>query len=467
MDAFLSPGNRPMIARMQHAAEDTIAAVATPPGRGGIGIVRISGIRVADVAKAVVGRLPEPRHARFGAFRDADGSALDHGLALFFPAPHSFTGEDVLELHCHGGPVVCDLLLARVLGLGVRAARPGEFSERAFLNDKLDLAQAEAVADLIDSGSTAAARAAVRSLQGEFSQRVRDLVDSVTDLRVYVEAAIDFPDEEIDLLGGDVLRDRVEALLARFDDLSAVARQGCLLREGMTVVLAGRPNVGKSTLLNRLAARDAAIVTEVPGTTRDVLRERIDIDGLPLHIVDTAGLRDTEDIVEKEGVRRTREQIAQADRVLLIVDAADQRADGEPAELLGIAPPSVAVTMVRNKIDLTGDSPGFEPGEGRATVAISAATGAGLDTLRAHLKSSVGFQSESVGLLTARRRHLAALAAARAHVERGRTELVESAAGDLLAEELRLAQRALGEITGEVTSDELLGRIFASFCIGK
>ncbi|HUO81283.1 MAG TPA: tRNA uridine-5-carboxymethylaminomethyl(34) synthesis GTPase MnmE, partial [Gammaproteobacteria bacterium] len=315
---------------MPEPADETIAALATPPGRGGIGIVRVSGPLVRPIGEAVLGGLPEPRRARFGPFRDADGDTIDTGLALFFPAPHSFTGEDVLELHGHGGPVVCDLVLARVTALGARAARPGEFSERAFLNDKLDLAQAEAVADLIDSGSAAAARAAMRSLQGEFSDRVRALTEAVTAVRVYVEAAIDFPDEEIDFLGGDELRGRIDDLLRRFDELAQAARQGCLLQEGMTVVLAGRPNVGKSTLLNRLAGREAAIVTEVPGTTRDVLRERIDLDGLPLHVIDTAGLRDTDDVVEKEGVRRTREQIALADRVLLIVDAADPRPEDAP-----------------------------------------------------------------------------------------------------------------------------------------
>ncbi|MGH8495996.1 MAG: tRNA uridine-5-carboxymethylaminomethyl(34) synthesis GTPase MnmE [Gammaproteobacteria bacterium] len=456
-----------MQAAPDETIDETIAALATPPGRGGIGIVRVSGPLVRRIAESVLGRLPEPRRARFGSFREADGGAIDTGLALFFPAPQSFTGEDVLELHGHGGPVVCDMLLARVLALGARQARPGEFSERAFFNDKLDLTQAEAVADLIDSGSAAAARAAMRSLQGEFSSRVRELGEAVTSLRVYVESAIDFPDEEIDFLSGNEVRDRIDGLLRRFDELARTARQGCLLQEGMTVVLAGRPNVGKSTLLNRLAGREAAIVTAVPGTTRDVLRERIDIDGLPLHVIDTAGLRDTDDIVEKEGVRRTREQIAQADRVLLIVDAADPHPDDEPRRLLDESAREIPLTMVRNKIDLTGEPPGIEQRNETALLRISAATGAGLDALRAHLEDCVGYRSGDAGMLTARRRHLNALATARAHVQTGRAELLASAAGDLLAEELRLAQTALGEITGEVTSDELLGRIFASFCIGK
>jgi tRNA modification GTPase len=346
-------------------------------------------------------------------------------------------------------------------------ARPGEFSERAFLNDKLDLVQAEAVADLIDSGSAAAARAAMRSLQGEFSERVRALTEAVTAVRVYVEAAIDFPDEEIDFLGGEGLRGRIDDLLRRFEELAQAARQGCLLQEGMTVVLAGRPNVGKSTLLNRLARRDAAIVTEVPGTTRDVLRERIDLDGLPLHVIDTAGLRDTDDVVEKEGVRRTREQIALADQVLLIVDAADPRPEDEPNALLDDSARGVPLTIVRNKIDLTGEPAGLDTRDGGALLRISATTGAGLDALRAYLEDCAGYRPDDAGLMTARRRHLDALAAARRHVEAGRAELLASAAGDLLAEELRLAQRSLGEITGEVTSDDLLGRIFASFCIGK
>ncbi|MBA3563074.1 MAG: tRNA uridine-5-carboxymethylaminomethyl(34) synthesis GTPase MnmE [Gammaproteobacteria bacterium] len=452
---------------MQTSTDETIAALATPPGRGGIGIVRVSGPLVRQIAAAVLGRLPEPRYAQAGRFHESDGSTIDTGLALFFPAPRSFTGEDTLELHGHGGPVVCDMLLARVLALGARAARPGEFSERAFLNDKLDLAQAEAVADLIDSGSAAAARAAMRSLQGEFSSRVRALNEAVTTLRVYVESAIDFPDEEIDYLSGNEVRDRADDLLGRFDELARAARQGCLLQEGMTVVLAGRPNVGKSTLLNRLAGREAAIVTAVPGTTRDVLRERIDIDGLPLHVIDTAGLRDTDDVIEKEGVRRSREQIAQADRVLLIVDAADPQSDDESRRLLDESARDVPLTIVRNKIDLTGEQAGVEQRNGSALLRISAATGAGLEELRAHLEACVGYRSGDAGLLTARRRHLDALATARAHVEAGRAELLASAAGDLLAEELRLAQRALGEITGEVTSDALLGRIFASFCIGK
>lgn len=444
---------------------DTIVAVATPPGRGGVGIVRLSGPACRSLGKALIGAVPAPRHAVLRRFRGARGETLDEGIALFFAGPNSFTGEDVLELQGHGGPVVMDLLLQRALELGARQARPGEFSERAFLNDRLDLAQAEAIADLIDSGSAAAARAAARSLSGEFSARVRALVEALTDLRMFVEAAIDFPEEEIDYLSDDGLRTRLEDVFARFERLDAGARQGCLLREGMTVVLAGPPNVGKSSLLNQLAGRDAAIVADQPGTTRDLLREEIQIDGMPLHIIDTAGLRSSEDAIEQEGVRRARKAAAGADRVLLMLDA---RAPDEK-QLAGIRkqlPEGVPVTVLRNKIDLVEAAPG-RPNKEQAEINISALHGDGIDTLRAHLKELMGYQDSEEGAFSARRRHLQALAVARGHAEEGARQLREGRAGELLAEELRLAQRALGEITGEVSSDELLGRIFASFCIGK
>ncbi len=444
---------------------DTIAAVATPPGRGGVGIVRVSGPGVPALAGALLGRLPTPRYAVLQAFSDAGGQTLDTGLCLYFPAPHSFTGEHVLELHGHGGPVVLDLLLARVLELGARQARPGEFSERAFLNDKLDLAQAEAIADLIDSSTASAARAAVRSLQGEFSTRVRALTGALVALRTFVEAAIDFPEEDIDFLGDGNVRQQLEQLTDDLRKLLEGAQQGCLLREGMTVVLAGQPNVGKSSLLNALAGRDAAIVTPFAGTTRDVLRESIQLDGLPLHIIDTAGLRDSADPVEQEGVRRAWRQIEQADGILLIVDdqigfsAGDQR-------LLMRLPQGLPCTRVLNKIDLSGRQAGLDDGPGGAQVSLSARNGAGLDALRAHLKAVMGYHDGAVDGFSARRRHQEALSGADKGLGRA-LACLDNGSGELLAEELRLVQLQLAEITGEFSSDDLLGEIFSSFCIGK
>ena len=447
-------------------APDTIASIATPPGRGGIGIVRVSGPATCAIANALLGQLPAPRRATHTLFRAADGNAIDDGLALYFPAPHSFTGEDVLELHGHGGPVVMDLLLTRIVELGARLARPGEFSERAFLNGKLDLAQAEAIADLIDSGSAQAARAALRSLQGEFSQHIHALVETLIELRSYVEAAIDFVDEEIDFLSDGKVSERVQSLLAQVTTVQQSAHQGRLLRDGMTVVIAGRPNAGKSSLLNRLAGYEAAIVTEVPGTTRDVLREHIHLDGMPVHIIDTAGLHDSTDIVEQEGMRRTWDAIALADRVLLVVD-----------DRLGIRPEDVAIlaqlpaqlpaTVVRNKIDLTGHSVGEHDGPEGPEVCLSAMTGTGIDNLRAHLKTCMGYTGVDTSGFLARRRHLDALSRAHAHLAAGLQQLQQAWRSELLAEELRLAQQALSEITGEFTSEDLLGRIFSSFCIGK
>ena len=451
---------------MSPISADTIAAVATAPGRGGIGIVRVSGSACRSIAEALLGRVPQPRAAELHTFLNAAGDAIDEGLALFFPAPASFTGEDVLELHGHGGPVVMDLLLRRVLALGARAAEPGEFTQRAFLNDKLDLAQAEAVADLIDSGSAQAARAALRSLQGEFSSQVHDLAEAVLKLRMWVEAAIDFPEEEVDFLGDRALDARLDFIRRRFADLAETARQGALLRDGLTLVIAGRPNAGKSSLLNRLAGYDAAIVTPIPGTTRDVLRERIEIDGLPLHVLDTAGLRDSPDEVEAEGIRRAHRELARADRVLFVVDAADQAAVAAIGADLAALPTDAARTVVFNKIDRTGSDPRFTDGD-PPQVHLSATTGAGLELLRAHLKDCVGFHPAGTGVLSARARHLDALRRARAHVEEAHRLLTERHAGELVAQELTDAQKQLGEITGEVSSDDLLGRIFASFCIGK
>ncbi len=444
---------------------DTIAAIATPPGRGGVGIIRISGADVPALAGALLGELPPARYARLHDVLDEHGELIDQGLALYFPAPHSFTGEHVLELHGHGGPVVMDMLLARVLRLGARAARPGEFSQRAFLNDKLDLSQAEAVADLIDAGSAQAARAALRSLQGEFSSRIHTLVEAVIHLRIYVEAAMDFPEEEIDFLADGQVADGVAAIMLQFDDLEASARQGCLLREGMTVVIAGRPNAGKSSLLNALAGEDAAIVTDIPGTTRDLLKQHIQIDGMPLHVIDTAGLRDSVDPVEQEGIRRAWSAIESADRVLLVID--DHCGEGvEEQAILQRLPASLPVTWVYNKIDLSGRPAGPVPGSD-AALALSARGGEGVPLLRRHLEQCMGFDESASGRFMARRRHLDALARARDHVCQGQAQLSEHRAGELLAEELRLAQQALGEITGEFTSEDLLGRIFSSFCIGK
>jgi tRNA modification GTPase len=446
---------------------DTIAAVATPPGTGGVGIVRVSGSRVAEIAVAVLQSQPRPRYATLSPFRDVKGAIVDHGLALYFPAPHSYTGEDVLELHGHGGPVVLDLLLQSVLAAGARPARPGEFTERAYLNAKLDLAQAEAVADLIESASAHAAHAALRSFEGVFSRRIQDINETLVNLRLHIEAALDFPEEEIDFLAEPSLLAHSRQLSASINDLLADTRQGQLLHDGMTIVLAGRPNAGKSSLLNLLAQRDSAIVSPIPGTTRDILREHIQIDGLPLHILDTAGLRESGDAVESEGVRRARAAMQQADRVLLIVDDSSETSEGV-SELVAELPPDVQVTLVRNKVDISGRTSGLHPAtdSGVAEVALSAKSGEGIEALRAHLKQCMGYQSAGEGTFSARRRHLEALNQARTHIEAASAQLAERK-GELAAEELRRAQEALGEITGEFTSDDLLGRIFASFCIGK
>lgn len=447
-------------------SRDTIAAIATPPGRGGVGIVRVSGPAVPAIAAQLLGAIPPPRRAVLRRFRDEQDRVIDSGIALYFPGPGSFTGEDVLELHGHGGPVVLDLLLRRVCALGARPARPGEFSERAFLNDKLDLAQAEAIADLIDSGSEQAARAALRSLQGEFSTAVHALTEALIQLRMYVEAAIDFPDEDVDFLAAPEVGRRLADIRGRFDELRRRAQQGALLREGMTVVIAGRPNAGKSSLLNALAGYEAAIVTEIPGTTRDVLRERIHIDGMPLHIIDTAGLRESGDIVEREGVRRAQAEMQRADRVLLVVDDALARDAGD-TEIPRDLPAQLPVTVVRNKIDLSGRPAAVAETDTGTEVALSARDGTGLELLRDHLKRAAGFQQAGADTFSARTRHLDALERARGHLEDGARLLAEQQAGELLAEELRLAQQCLSEITGEFTSEDLLGRIFASFCIGK
>lgn len=447
------------------AAVETISAVATPPGLGAVGVVRVSGPLSGLIAEAVLGACPRARTAAFATFRDADGAAIDQGIALFFPAPHSFTGEDVLELQGHGGPVVMDLVLRRVLAAGARLARPGEFSERAFLNGKIDLTQAEAIADLIDSATEAAARLAARTLVGFFSRRVADLVEGLIHLRTFVEAALDFPDDDIDLLSGPEVAVQAARLVDETRALIASARQGQLVREGLQVVIAGPPNAGKSSLLNALCGTDRAIVTAVPGTTRDLLREAIQIDGMPLHLIDTAGLRPSTDAIEQEGMRRARQQIQQADRVLWVFDGL---ADPEHRATVAVElPPRVPVTFVRNKVDLTGFPAGTRETPGGVEIALSATTGAGLDLLRTHLKAIAGFQGVDSGEFLARRRHLDVLERALAYLERAQSTLAATGAAELVAEDLRQAQRALGEITGEVTSEDLLGRIFSGFCIGK
>ncbi len=442
--------------------DDTIVARATPPGRGGIAVIRLSGPGVGEVAAGMLGKLPEPRRAELRKFVDATGEPIDSGIALLFPAPHSFTGEDVLELQGHGGAMVCDLLIERAIELGARIADPGEFSRRAFLNDRMDLAQAEAIADLIDSGSRSAARAAQRSLRGDFSDAVTDLNESITRLRTHVEAAIDFPEEEIDFLRDAALLERIAGVERQFGELERVARQGCLLRDGVTVVVAGRPNVGKSSLLNALAGYEAAIVTDVAGTTRDLVREQLDLDGLPLHVVDTAGLRPWKDRVEQEGIRRARAELGSADHALIVLDAscADNDLDALTAEL----PDGLGYTVVRNKIDLTGEPAGPVTG---GSVNVSALQRDGIEALRTHLKSVLGYEPPPEGAITARRRHLESLARARQHFDLARQQLEKHAAGELMAEELLQVQNALAEITGEFHNDDLLGQIFSSFCIGK
>ena len=448
---------------MTQAVTDTIAALATPPGRGGIAIVRVSGPFVQTIIQAVLGCTLAPRQATYLPFRDGAGYVLDEGVALFFPTPHSFTGEDVLELHGHGGRVVVDLLLQRLLELGARLARPGEFSERAFLNGKMDLAQAEAVADLIHASSKQAARSAMRSLQGEFSQDVHALNEKVIHLRMYVEAAIDFTDEEIDFLSDQHVNNKLEAIFQHVTSLQQKAQQGSFLREGISAVIVGEPNVGKSSLLNCLSGKEVAIVTDIPGTTRDVLRDFILIDGMPMHIIDTAGLRESDDVVEQEGIRRAYQEIEQAD-IVLYVEEANKTLDKRS---LPDALASRPIIFIKNKIDLVPCPPSIQEETGQVVISLSVKTGAGIDLLKERIKERVGYQGAIEGIYLARRRHLDALKRAASHLTDSMKQLTESRAGELAAEELRLAQLALCEITGEFTTDDLLGRIFSSFCIGK
>ncbi len=455
----------------------TIVAIATPSGRGGVGIIRISGVKVRDIALEILGifakntknTFPTPRKATYTPFLDANQQTIDDGIALYFPAPHSFTGEDVLELQGHGGQVVLDMMMRRCLELGAVMAKPGEFSERAFLNDKLDLAQAEAISDLIDSSSEQAARSAIRSLQGEFSNKVNHLLKALIQLRMFVEAALDFPDEEIDFLADDSVIKKLENIKQQLNELSSTAKQGSLLRDGMHLVIAGRPNAGKSSLLNALAGQDSAIVTEIAGTTRDVLRESINLDGMPLHIVDTAGLRESDDLVEQIGIQRAWQEIEKADLILLLMDA--QTGLGkEEQEILEKLPSQLPVLKVFNKIDLLSETdPLVADGSptDNSAINISAKFNTGIDALREALKESMGYQAASESTFIARRRHLHALQETQEAVKRGKAQLTDFNAGELLAEELRIAQDALGRITGQFTPDDLLAEIFSSFCIGK
>ncbi len=443
---------------------DIIAAIATAPGRGGIGVLRVSGPRLDAFITELIGKPLSPRRATLTAFNDARRSAIDEGMALYFPAPHSYTGQDVLELHGHGGPMVLQMLLKRCLELGARPAQPGEFTRRAYLNDKIDLAQAESIADLIDAATAEAARSALRSLQGAFSRRIEELLDALIELRTLVEAALDFPDEDVEFIKQSDGAGRLAMLQDRLQEVLSASQQGSLLREGMRVVLAGQPNVGKSSLLNRLAGEELAIVTDIPGTTRDAIRQSISIDGIPVHVIDTAGLRPSSDPVEKLGIARTWEAIEHADLVVLLVDATQGEA-GADREIMARLPATLPRLKVMNKIDLLPRPPALERGRGAGTVWMSAKTGDGVDLLRRALLEAVGWLGgSSEGLFMARERHLQALQLARTHLERATHQVANL---ELFAEELRLVQQALGTITGQFTSDDLLGEIFSRFCIGK
>lgn len=439
---------------------ETIAAIATAPGKGGIGIIRVSGEKCTQIAKAIIGQVPPPRQALLSAFYHHQGEIIDTGLALYFPNPHSFTGEDVLEFHAHGGPVVLDMLLSSILQCGAILAQPGEFSQRAFLNGKMDLAQVEAVADLIDASTQQAALSASRSLQGVFSDKINVLAQSLMSARMFVEATLDFPDEEIDFLSDQHLASKIEDIQNQLTHLLNQVKLGQLLKEGMTVVIIGQPNAGKSSLLNALTQYETAIVTPIPGTTRDLIKETIHIDGLPLHIIDTAGIRKEADLVELEGIKRAKQQLALADRILLVIDASQPMSDIEESILQEF--PS-KVTLVLNKIDLIGRAAEIEQNK----IYLSAKSGEGLALLLTHLKHCMGFQGTESGLFIARRRHLEALQKTQQHFAEALIQLHTYHAFEKSAEELRLAQMALGEIVGKVTTHDMLGEIFSNFCIGK
>ncbi len=450
---------------------DTIAAQATPPGRGGVGIIRISGPKVKTLAEKMLGKVPAPRYADFLNFCDFQGVVIDQGIALYYQAPHSFTGEDVLELQAHGGPVILDRLLRCILSEpDVRAARPGEFSERAYLNDKIDLVQAEAISDLINASTEAAAKSALRSLQGEFSDKINELLERLIRLRLWVEASIDFPEEEIDFIKESSVAQDLSDLQLQLQKIFNAAQQGSVLQEGMTVVIAGQPNAGKSSLLNALSGRDSAIVNEREGTTRDVLREHIQLDGMPLHIVDTAGLRESSDAIEQEGIRRAQREIEKADLVLLVVDGAkyslDQAQKALP-EILKKAFHKIPLLLIKNKIDLLNEKPSIEKTAEFSTLSLSAKENKGIELLKDYLKQHRGFESASEGYFSARRRHLTALERTQEQLEKAATQLKTHQAYELVAEDLRQAQSALSEITGKFTAEDLLGEIFSNFCIGK
>ena len=442
---------------------DQIVAIATAPGRGGIGVVRISGADLAPLAQKILGKCPSPRHAAYLDFFDADGGTIDRGIALYFPAPHSYTGEDVLELQGHGGTAVTQRILQRCLDLGARLAEPGEFTRRAWLNDKLDLAQAEAVADLIEASTAQAAQSAMRSLSGEFSQRIHTLRDRLVNLRMYVEACLDFPDEEIDFISEGGVAEKLAGVANELECVFAGARQGNLLREGIHVVLIGQPNVGKSSLMNQLAGEEVAIVASVAGTTRDTIKSAIQIEGVPLHIVDTAGLRATVDEVELQGIARTWKAAESAQIAIILVDAAHGVTEAEKT-ILGRLPQSVRQLWIHNKIDLAQLQPRIVEQSGEIHFHLSAKTGAGIDLLRTHLLKLAGWQAGGEGIYMARERHLRALSQVRECLQRAAVDIGRP---ELLAEELRLSQEALNEITGEFTPDDLLGEIFSRFCIGK
>jgi len=450
---------------------ETIAAQATAPGRGGVGIIRISGPEVKNVALAIIGKLPELRKAEYLTFTSLNDLPLDQGIALYFKGPNSFTGEDILELQGHGGPIILDMLLKEILAIPkVRMAKPGEFSEQAFLNDKLDLTQAEAIADLIDSSSEQAARSALHSLQGTFSKLINDMVENTIHLRMYVEAAIDFPEEEINFLADKKIVNDLKNIIQQVTDVRNQAQQGSIIREGMRVVIAGKPNAGKSSLLNALSGKESAIVTDIAGTTRDVLSEQINIDGMPLHIIDTAGLRESTDKVEQIGIERAWQEINQADRVLLMVDSSIPETETPKEiwpEFFKKLPESIGLTIVKNKADINETVTGLSVNQNTPIATISAKTGSGINELKDHLKTIMGYQGSNEGGFMARRRHLVALDKAYHHLTTGLEQLESFAAGEILAEELRLCQQQLNEITGEFTNDDLLGKIFSSFCIGK